>query len=247
MSPTDRNHPPPKSFKYLREALLVVFLQLLAPGSLADLVVKEKDLAALHLDQVRAQAQLVEDTTLPFECQRQVIHMKMSTLGDVVPLKVYHYWVEMLDGEHVSENATVVTPLKAHTLMGGGECDGNLEKNGPRNLWVLRPELNCLQQGEYELTRTLLENYLVPPPQPLKAVDFERNDDLGGVWGASQEGVLQDQFLDKFIFKGQVKNGFFVEAGADDFLLNTNTLQFELLHGWTGLLVEPFVSRFELG
>ena len=76
MSLTDRNQPSPKSFKYFSEALLVVFLQLLVPGSLADLVVKEKDLDDLQLDQVQAQAELVEDTTLPFECQRQVIYMR---------------------------------------------------------------------------------------------------------------------------------------------------------------------------
>ena len=60
-------------------------------------------------------------------------------------------------------------------------------------------ELKCLRQGEFELSRTLLENYLVPPPQPFKSVDFKRKDELGGVWGASQEQALQDQFLDKFI------------------------------------------------
>ena len=72
MTQTDRNHPFPKSFKYLREALLVVFLQLLVPGSLADLVVKKKDLDDLQLDQVQAQAELVEDATLRLECRRQV-------------------------------------------------------------------------------------------------------------------------------------------------------------------------------
>ena len=49
------------------------------------------------------------------------------------------------------------------------------------------------------------------------------------------------------LIKGQVKDGYFVEAGADDFMLNTNTLYYERLHGWTGLLVEPVLGRFHSG
>ena len=37
----------------------------------------------------------------------------------------------------------------------------------------------------------------------------------------------------------KVKEGFFIEAGADDFQRDSNSLHFELQHGWTGLLVEP--------
>ena len=124
------------------------------------------------------------------------------------------------------------------------EC--NNDKSLEKSLWVLRPELNCLRQDESELSRVLLENYLVPPPPPsrtAKAV-VELGNDFGGF---SQEGVYQDLFIDEFIFKGRVKDGFFVEAGADDFFQDSNTLFFESLHGWTGLLVEPFVSRFQLG
>ena len=64
----------PKFVKYLFKALLLICLQLLVPGSLADLVVKEKDIADLQLDQLQAQAELVEDTTTPLECRRQVKH-----------------------------------------------------------------------------------------------------------------------------------------------------------------------------
>ena len=41
------------------------------------------------------------------------------------------------------------------------------------------------------------------------------------------------------VFKGSLKNGFFVEAGADDFMTDSNTLYFETRKNWTGLLVEP--------
>ena len=55
--------------------LLVVYIQLLVPGSLADLVVKENDFADLQLDRIQSQAELVEDKTLPLECRRQVIKL----------------------------------------------------------------------------------------------------------------------------------------------------------------------------
>ena len=41
------------------------------------------------------------------------------------------------------------------------------------------------------------------------------------------------------VFKGSLNNGFFVEAGADDFTTDSNTLYFEARKNWTGLLVEP--------
>ena len=61
-----------------------------------------------------------------------------------------------------------------------------------------------------------------------------------------QSEYQQDMFLDKFIFKG-IKNGFFIEAGADDFMLASNTLYFEEKYNWTGLLLEPYPTRFKLG
>ena len=67
----------PKSVEYLRKALLVVCLQLLVRGSLAKLVVNEKDFVNLQLDQVQDQAELVEDTILPRECRRQVKNLSI--------------------------------------------------------------------------------------------------------------------------------------------------------------------------
>ena len=58
---------------------------------------------------------------------------------------------------------------------------------------------------------------------------------------------FQDVMLDKFVFKGQVKNGFFVEAGAFDFIFASNSLMFELKYGWTGLLVEAHPFYYPLG
>ena len=44
--------------------------------------------------------------------------------------------------------------------------------------------------------------------------------------------------IDKLIFGGKLKNGFFLEAGSQDGEMNSNTLHFELSHDWSGLLVE---------
>ena len=44
-----------------------------------------------------------------------------------------------------------------------------------------------------------------------------------------------------------MKNGFFIEAGADDFERNSNSLFFEMERGWTGLLVEPLATAYPKG
>ena len=75
MTPTDRSLPSCKFVELLRKALLVFFLQLLIPGLSSELVVKEKDIADLELAQLEAEAELVEDTTLPLECRRKVKNM----------------------------------------------------------------------------------------------------------------------------------------------------------------------------
>ena len=90
-------------------------------------------------------------------------------------------------------------------------------------------------------------HHLVPPPRTPLLRKVVKEETSEGTYGGSNRFVLQDQFLDEFIFKEKVKDGFFVEAGADDFLFDTNTLLFELLHGWTGLLIEPMAMQFEEG
>ena len=159
---------------------------------------------------------------------------------------MYHYWVEGGDGSHVSENATVVTPLSSHTAT-SLPMKNLLTGLKSSHVLLLRPELNCLQQGEFALTKALRDHHLVPPPTTPLLKKIVKEEHTEGTYGGSHRFVLQDQFLDEFIFKEEVKDGFFVEAGADDFLSNTNTLLFELLHGWTGLLIEPVAMRFEQG
>ena len=160
--------------------------------------------------------------------------------------KVYHYWNKQSDGKKSSRNATVVTALSRNLRIDYIKEDGN-EKGEEHPHLIIRPQLNCVFQGEDELTDALIDHYLVPPPKTALPIKVILRDVQEGTYGASCYATQQDEFLDEFIFKGRVKDGFFIEAGADDFLLNTNTLYFERHHDWTGLLVEPLLSRFNSG
>ena len=96
-----------------------------------------------------------------------------------------------------------------------------------------RPYLNCFEQEDPFLIDALKEHHIKKPSN--EAYNFsvpEPEVDTLGQYG-------QPLYLDSVIFKGRVKTGFFIEAGAYDFELDSNSLHFELEYGWTGLLVEP--------
>ena len=105
-----------------------------------------------------------------------------------------------------------------------------------------RPDLNCLDHDDPHLISTLLSDYLHPPS--LAGYNLTM---IPSTTPHHYSQYGQDYFLDKFVFKGRLKNGFFVEAGADDFVDGSNTLWFEMEHDWTGVLVEPHPSRFPKG
>ncbi len=58
----------------------------------------------------------------------------------------------------------------------------------------------------------------------------------------SQHG--QDKFIYETFFKGKT-DGFFVEAGANDGITQSNSFFFEKTLGWKGLCVEPIPEVFE--
>ena len=85
------------------------------------------------------------------------------------------------------------------------------------------------------LIRTI-EKTLLIPPNTEKRYNFtdDKNNDK------SQFG--QDEKVAKlFNYK---RNGFFIEAGAYDGEVYSNTLQLERRYNWTGLLVEPNPDNF---
>jgi FkbM family methyltransferase len=54
----------------------------------------------------------------------------------------------------------------------------------------------------------------------------------------------QDEFLDRFVFRG-VRGGFFVDVGAHDGEQFSNTVAFERYRGWRGICIEPNPTVFE--
>ena len=106
---------------------------------------------------------------------------------------------------------------------------------------TFRPYLNCLEHDDkYLITALKKDNIRPPSTQPYNFSQTNEEDLLFGQFG-------QPLYLDSVIFKKQVTDGFFIEAGADDFETDSNTLFFEMKRGWTGLLVEPNPVIFPKG
>lgn len=62
--------------------------------------------------------------------------------------------------------------------------------------------------------------------------------------GVDNAGVFLDEKLD--ILFGRKENGFFIELGANDGLMQSNTARLEFTRGWTGILIEPSPSAYTL-
>ena len=59
------------------------------------------------------------------------------------------------------------------------------------------------------------------------------------------KGQGQPIAINSKIFQDKIKTGFYIEAGAFDGELRSNSLFYELKKGWNGLLVEPNPDAFE--
>ena len=73
-------------------------------------------------------------------------------------------------------------------------------------------------------------------------------DDL--VYGGKLKGgfFLEARFSFSLVIAfGSVSKMFFLQAGSHDFETNSDSLYWELEHGWTGLLVEPHPLSFSFG
>ncbi len=56
---------------------------------------------------------------------------------------------------------------------------------------------------------------------------------------------LEDKFINENYFKNK-KNGIYLELGALDGILYSNTKYFEDEHNWSGILIEPHPIKFQL-
>lgn len=90
--------------------------------------------------------------------------------------------------------------------------------------------LNSLQQDDPALIEAI-RNLLIHPDNPSVPYNFSvPNPELHGQFG---QVIDLKELLDK------QKSGFFIEAGAYDGEMLSNSLYFEKEKGWSGLLVEP--------
>lgn len=100
------------------------------------------------------------------------------------------------------------------------------------------PHLNCFPMDHPALIEEIQEMIYPPSTEDYNFQELEKN--IHGETGHPDD-------VDRIVFGGQLKNGFFIEAGSVDSETFSNTLYFEINHGWTGLLVEPMPIHFTVG
>ena len=97
-----------------------------------------------------------------------------------------------------------------------------------------------LHQDNPRLIETITKRFLVPP-NLTKDYNLTKHQ-------ASHLNILEGQVGQAAevakLFKGK-KNGFFIEAGAFDGQVFSNTLLLEMNYNWTGLLIEPNPKAFQ--
>lgn len=100
--------------------------------------------------------------------------------------------------------------------------------------------LNELDQEDPKLIEAIRTKYLTPPSTKEYEFDYSIRSRRDGEdqYPHIQGQYLQPPLIDK-IFNRSKWDGFFIEAGAHDGYLISNSLYFELKYNWTGLLVEP--------
>lgn len=120
----------------------------------------------------------------------------------------------------------------------------------PQIFW----ELNWLSQRDPKLIQFIKKNILIPPPrvkQPLQLLQpFDERKPwkhqgthgealaVESVYGLNRKKKIRSNETTK-MGDANKRNGFFIEAGAFDGEIKSNTLYFEIRYNWTGLLVEP--------
>jgi len=107
---------------------------------------------------------------------------------------------------------------------------------------ILDIELNDMAQTNLKLIQAIKEDYLISPPEKYLEYNFTRRLERIPINGEKNQPI----HVFNQIFKNRIRNGFFIEAGAYDGEISSNTLFFELKQNWTGLLVEPNPDVFQM-
>ena len=125
---------------------------------------------------------------------------------------------------------------------------------GCKSCLCIEPSLNTFQQDHPYLVKYVREHVLEPPPKYPNTIEemdlFIEDSDfyfdslsLQGQYG--QAPFLEDLFRPLMSVENTTKR-FFIEAGAYDGILGSNTLRLELNPMWTGLLVEPNPDLYKI-
>ncbi|TRY72331.1 hypothetical protein TCAL_11452 [Tigriopus californicus] len=86
------------------------------------------------------------------------------------------------------------------------------------------------------LAKLIQKDYINPP----SGVPFDRSTLSKDEKGEANQAQIVDELL------GGLRNGFFIESGAADGLYHSNTLFLETQRNWTGILIEPNPSQFQV-
>ena len=109
---------------------------------------------------------------------------------------------------------------------------------------LVKPYHNCLEMDSPHLTSYIKDHLLVSP----STAEYNFSRPLDQLNETSLQGeVGQPLEVDQIVYGGELKDGFFIEAGAHDFETNSDSLYFEMKHNWSGLLVEPHPLGFHKG
>ena len=170
--------------------------------------------------------------------------MRNSSSCPGVEEKVTTYRLDVEDDDGqvygVHMGAVDIVDLARETL---GISDLGGDVNLRHSIFV-RPYLNCLEPDSDVLVKILKEEYI----HPWNGKEYNFTVPVENLDSTSLEGeVGQPREVDDLIYKGQLKNGFFIEAGAHEFETNSDSLYFELQHQWSGLLVEPNPLAYHTG
>jgi len=206
--------------------ILTCIVWILINEAYGKMVVNIEDLNTVSSDDIEKEATLVETFQRETACEGVMDHVK-----------VFEFFIRD-KGEDIRDTAEIVDRIVENKQ----QQVFNKNETWIQSTIILRADLNCLHQEDDTLISRLQSEYLHPP-----STEEYNTSMITSMEPKSYSQFGQDMFLDKIVFKGQVKEGFFIEAGADDFVEHSNTLWFEMMHKWTGALVEPNPVRFPKG
>ena len=199
-----------------------------------EVIVREAELTKLDKDFVINNARLVETYEETKDCEKVVNNVyEIKVIGENEIVRTELVALAQVSSIGITE---IVIPENFRMTESAPEL---MKGFSPRMEIRLYPRLNCHDQKSDKLAEEMRDLIVHPPPNE----PMEKEAILEHFHAFSEN--KEDKFLDEIIFKN-LKNGFFVEAGAADFVFNSNSLHFEMSHDWSGLLVEvyPHMARY---